>query len=247
MGNENRDFLDEHFAAEQVAPKPEQVTGEVTEQVQEVQQQGTVEEKPPETVAAEVTTTPESKEGQTVPYAAMKAEREKRQRLERELEELRQTQQTPPEAQPSYFDDPEGYLQRQAQAIRQESSQKLYAALEASAREQHPDYDEVFEVVMKHAQANPAVSQEILSAPNPAMAAYRMGKKLAEFEKMQDPDAYRAQIEAELRVKWDEEQKSKSERRQQAVAEIPPDLSQARNTRGEFAANPDVFNQLFNG
>lgn len=247
MSNENRDFLDEHFAGTQ----PEQVEQveqveeeqpEVTEQTPAAQQKTVEQQQPEQPPAAEGTTPPENKEGSTVPYAAMKAERDKRQKLERELEEVRSRQQAQAQQQaPSYFEDPEGYVQR----IQNETNQRLYAALEASAREQYPDYDEAFGIVMQHAEGNPALVKEVMSSPNPAVAAYKMGKKLAEFEKMKDPDAYRAQIEAEVRAKVEAEVMAKTTKRQQAAAEIPPDLSQARNTRGEFAAKHDVFTNLF--
>lgn len=239
MSNENRDFLDEHFAAAQPEAVVEPVQA-VETPPEPVEQQETVEEvqTPPEQ-APEVTTTPEIKESGTVPYAAMKAEREKRQKLEKELGDLRK--QAPQEPVPSYYEDPEGYLQR----IQNETNQRLYAALEASAREQYPDYDDAFAVVMRHAASNPAVASEVMTAANPAVAAYKMGKRLAEFEQMQDPEAYRAKIEADLRAKWDAEQAAKAAQRQKTAAEIPPDLSQARNTRGEYAANPTVFQSLF--
>lgn len=241
MSNENRDFLDEHFASApevtDAAETTEEVSQEVQEQVQETVEEVQAAALPPATEAT--TTSAEVKDPSTVPYAAMKAERDKRQRLERELEEVRRQQ---PQQQPaSYYEDPEGYVQR----IQNETNQRLYAALEASAREQYPDYDEAFGIVMQHAQGNPALVQEVMSSPNPAVAAYKMGKKLAEFEKMKDPDAYRAQIEAEVRAKVEAEVLAKSNKRQQVAAEIPPDLSQARNTRGEFAGAPDVFKQLF--
>lgn len=244
MNTENRDFLDEHFATAPAVAETAETTEEVVgEEVPEEQQEHeTAETAPaqPQEAAAEVTATSgDAKDPSTVPYAAMKAEREKRQRLERELEELRNQQ--PQQPVPTYYEDPEGYVQR----IQNESTQRLYAALEASAREQYPDYDEAFGVVMQHAQGNPALVQEVMSSPNPAVAAYKMGKKLAEFEKMKDPDAYRAQIEAEVRAKVEAEVAAKTQQRQKVAAEIPPDLSQARNTRGEFAAAPDVFKQLF--
>ncbi|WP_312321209.1 hypothetical protein [Stenotrophomonas sp.] len=247
MSNENqtRDFLDEHFAVAQVTDAD---TAEVTDAGQEAQQpdaaaqtQETVDAaQQPVTQAPEATTATETKDTGTVPYAAMKAERDKRQKLERELEEMRRAQ--PQQPAPSYFEDPEGYVQR----IQNESTQRLYAALEATAREQHEDYDQMFEVVMRHAPNNPVMVQEVMTSPNPAMAAYKMGKKLSEFEQMQDPDAYRAKLEAEFRAKWDAEQAAKLDKHNQAAAAIPPDLSQARNTRGEFATTKsDVFTNLF--
>jgi hypothetical protein len=245
MSNENRDFLDELVTAEQAAPTTE---AEEADQGEQQEQQQTVEQvQQPEAPATEATTATEVKEPQTVPLAAMKAEREKRQRLERELAEERakhQSQQTPT---PSYYEDPEGYLARAQNDIEQRATARLNAALEAQAREQYPDYEEKLGVVMEHAQGNPAIVQEIMTAPNPAVAAYKMGQRLSEFQQMQDPEAYRAKVEAEVRAKIEAENKAKADQRQKAASEIPPDLSQARNTRGEFTPKSDVFNELFKG
>lgn len=245
MSNENRDFLDELVTAEQAAPTTE--AEEAGHGEQQEQQQTVEQEQKPEAPAPEATTATEVKEPQTVPLAAMKAEREKRQRLERELAEERAKHQSQQDPAPSYYEDPEGYLARAQSAIEQRATARLNAALEAQAREQYPDYEEKMGVVMEHAAGNPAIVQEIMTAPNPAVAAYKMGQRLMEFQQMQDPEAYRARIAAEVRAQIEAENKLKAEQRQKAASEIPPDLSQARNTRGEFAPKSDVFNELFKG
>lgn len=245
MSNENRDFLDELVTAEQAPPTTE---AEEADQGEPQEQQQTVEQvQQPEVPAPEATTATEIKEPQTVPLAAMKAEREKRQRLERELAEERAKHQAQQAPAPSYYEDPEGYLARAQNDIEQRAAARLNAALEAQAREQYSDYEEKMGVVMEHAAGNPAIVQEIMTAPNPAVAAYKMGQRLMEFQQMQDPEAYRAKIAAEVRAQIDAENKAKADQRQKAASEIPPDLSQARNTRGEFTPKSDVFNELFKG
>lgn len=237
MSDNGNDFLDD--MTQQLAepetpetPEPEQPSA-VVETV----------EKPPETPAPEVTTTPEAREEQTVPIAALKAEREKRQAFEKELAELRAAQQAaPPQQLPEFYEAPEQHLQ----VIEQRHAQRLYAALEAQAREVHPDYDEVFEEVKAAAEGNPALQQRIFSAPNPALEAYKLGKQLREFKRMEDPVKYRAEVEAELRAKWDAEQKAKEKARAAADAEIPPDMTQARNAAGQFQPQTESdFTDLF--
>jgi len=245
MSNENRDFLDELVTAEEA---PSTTEAEEAVQGEQQEQQQTVEQvQQPETPATEATTATEIKEPQTVPLAVVMAERDKRQRLERELAEERAKHQAQQAPAPSYYEDPEGYLARAQSDIEQRATARLNAALEAQAREQYPDYEEKLGVVMEHAQGNPAIVQEIMTAPNPAVAAYKMGQRLSEFQQMQDPEAYRAKVEAEVRAKIDAENKARADQRQKAASEIPPDLSQARNTRGEFTPKSDVFNELFKG
>lgn len=237
MSDNGNDFLDD--MTQQLAepespetPEPEQPAA-VVETV----------EQPPETPAPEVTTTPEAREEQAVPYAAMKAERDKRQAAEKELAELRAAQQaTPPQQLPEFYEAPEQHMQ----ALEQRATQRLYMALEEQARAVHPDYDEVFEEVRAAAQDNPAMQQRIFSAANPALAAYQLGKQLREFKRMEDPVKYRAEIEAEVRAKLEAESRAKETARAAADAAIPPDMTQSRNAAGQYTAQDgDVFTDLF--
>ncbi|KRG65171.1 hypothetical protein ABB26_04995 [Stenotrophomonas humi] len=235
MSDNGTDFLDDMTQPLVATETPEKPEPEQPEAVVE-----TV-DTPPEAPAPEVTTTPEPKEEQAVPYAAMKAERDKRQALERELSELRAAQ--PQQPAPEFFDAPEQHMQ----ALEQRATQRLYAALEEQARVVHPDYDEVFEEVKAAAEGNPAIQQRIFSSANPALAAYQIGKQLREFKRMEDPVKYRAEIEAEVRTKLEAELKAKEQARAAADAAIPPDMTQSRNAAGQFApSDSDVFDDLFN-
>lgn len=230
MSDNGNDFLDD--MTEQLA-EPE--TPETPEPEQPAAVVETVEQTP-ESPAPEVTTTPEAREEQTVPIAALKAEREKRQAFEKELAELRAAQQAaPPQPMPEFYEAPEQHMQ----ALEQRATQRLYMALEEQARAVHPDYDEVFEEVKAAAQDNPAMQQRIFSAANPALAAYQLGKQLREFKRMEDPVKYRAEIEAEVRTKLEAESKAKEKARAAADAAIPPDMTQSRNAAGQFAAAPE--------
>ena len=230
MSDNGNDFLDDmtQQLAEPEAPEtpePEQPAAVVE----------TVEQEP-ETPAPEVTTTPEAKEEQTVPIAALKAEREKRQAFEKELAQLRAAQQAaPPQQLPEFYEAPEQHMQ----ALEQRATQRLYMALEEQARAVHPDYDDVFEEVKAAAQDNPAMQQRIFSAANPALAAYQLGKQLREFKRMEDPAKYRAEIEAEVRAKLEAELKAKEKARAAADAAIPPDMTQARNAAGQYTAEAE--------
>lgn len=239
MSEAERDFLDDDVTDEVEQETPETPEPEPTEPEAE-----TV-EKPEETPEPEVPTTPESKEERHVPYAAMKAEREKRQRLERELEELRQ-QQAQPQEPANFYENPDEFVQRHVQTVEQRAAQRLYTALEAQAREVHPDYDEVFEEVKEYAAENPAVVPQVMNAPNPALAAYKLGKQLREMKQMQDPASYREKLRAEVRAELEAEFKAKEAERAKAAAAIPPDLTESRNAKGQFApAAGSVFDEIF--
>lgn len=194
----------------------------------------------PETPAPVVPTTPDPKE-EHVPLAALKAERQKRQEYEARLRQYEQQTQAP---QPSFYEAPEQYVQSLLSQHDQQVTQRMLGALEAQAREVYPDYDEVFEIVQESAASNPVIVQQVMQAPNPAMAAYKLGKQLREMKAMADPDAYRAKIEAEVRAKVDAEYRAKEEAKAKAASAIPPDLTAARASRDEEVQPDDSLDSI---
>lgn len=235
MADPERDFLDDMADAGTTAATPE---ADAPTEVQPAPEPvATVED--PVTPEPEAPTAPEVKEDKTVPLPALLAEREKRQALERQLAELRQQSQQP---DPEFFEAPEHHLR----LIEQRNTQRLYAALEEQAKAVYPDYDDVVAKVIDAAQDNPVIQKQVFESANPALAAYQLGKKLAEVEQMQDPVAYRAKIEAELRAKIEAEFATKAAEKARAAAQVPPDLSQVRNAAGQFAAAaPSPVDELF--
>lgn len=195
----------------------------------------------PVTPAPEVPTTPEPKE-EHVPLAALKAERAKRQEYEARV---RQYEQQQAQAQlPSFNESPEGYVQSLLHQHEQHVTQRMLGALEAQAREVYPDYDEVFQIVEESAASNPVLTQQILQAPNPAMAAYKLGKQLREMKAMADPEAYRAAIAAEERAKIEAEYRAKEEAKAKAAQAIPPDLTAARASRDDEVLPDDSLDSI---
>lgn len=200
---------------------------------------------------------PDKKTSEHVPLAALKAEREKRQELERQLAELRnpnpqqpgqaKTTDTPQQPPASFYDDPEAYVRNQITQVQRQADGRLFAALEADAREQFPDFDEVMEGMVDKVKDNPALREQIFRSANPARAAYRLGKQLKDAEALQkDPEAERERIRAEERTKLEAEFKAKDEARRKAADAIPPDLAATRSTTGASTpADGGVFNELF--
>lgn len=197
----------------------------------------------PETPAPAATTATEPKKDSAVPLAALRAERDKRQRLEAELAELRQKAEQ--EKRPGFFEAPEQYLQSIVQQTQQQANQRLYAALEEQAREQYPDYDEVFAEVEAHCHENPAAGQKILSSANPALAAYRFGKQLRDMKAMENPAEYRAKLKAEILAELQREHLAKEEAKRKAAEAIPPDLATTRSASVDSDVAIDPFDKLF--
>lgn len=235
MADPERDFLDDMADAGAAAATP--AANGPTEVQPAPEPVVTVEE--PVTPEPEAPTAPEVKEDKTVPLPALLAEREKRQALERQLAELKQQPQQPV---PEFFEAPEHHLQ----IVEQRAAQRLHAALEEQAKAVYPDYDDMAAKAIEAAQGNPLLAQQVLSAANPALALYQLGKKTAELAQMQDPEAYRAKIEAEVRAKVEAEFAAKAAAKEKAAAAVPPDLSQVRNAAGQFSPNaPSPVDELF--
>jgi hypothetical protein len=172
-----------------------------------------------------------------VPLAALKAEREKRQDYERRLREYeareRQAQQQQQEPAPTFFEAPEQYVQQVVQRERHQMTQSLHMALEAEAREAFADYDEVLAELAEQARDNPVLREQVFSSPNPAKAAYKLGKQLREMKSMQDPAAYRAKVELEVRAQIAKEAEAAAAAKAKDAAALPPDLSAVRSTRAQ--------------
>lgn len=230
-----KDFLEDMTsatAAEAEIPEPEQPDPEKGETVE------------PEKAEPEATPAPVAKKDDLVPYAAMKAEREKRQAHEKRIAELEKELQDR-EPAPNFYEAPEQFLSHALTQAQQQATHRLYAALEEQAREMYPDYDEVFAEVEAHCAQNPLVGQQVLQNPNPALAAYKLGKQMREMKAMQNPEEYRAKLKAELLAELRSEQQAKDDARRKQDDAIPPDLATARSSGDSAEAVGSVLDQLF--
>lgn len=138
---------------------------------------------------------PTAEEPQHVPLAALKAEREKRQALERELEAARARPADQPKPIPNPAEDPQGYHA----AIREELLIQRVEMSEALVRSQFQDVDEKFATFRKHSASNPVLVQQVLADPNPWLRMYREAEKMAALDEIgPDPKAYRDRLKAEI-------------------------------------------------
>lgn len=138
---------------------------------------------------------PTAEEPQHVPVAALKAEREKRQALERELEAARAKPAEAPKPIPNPAEDPAGYHA----AIREEFLVQRVDLSEELVRSQFSDVDEKFETFKRHAANNPALVQQVLADRSPWLRMYREAEKMAAMDEIgSDPKAYRERLRAEI-------------------------------------------------
>lgn len=161
-------------------------------------------------------------------FKGLKEEREKRQKLEQELEALRQhiqaAQQEPPAPPPSIWEDEQGAFQAHAQAIAAQTS--LNARLDMSemlASQAHDDFDQMKEKFVQMMQMNPSLQQKALAAKHPWEEAYRIAKNAATIEEIgaTDLDTLKAKLREELMAEM--------QTQAPAMPNVPPSLTAARN------------------
>lgn len=165
-------------------------------------------------------------------FKGLKEEREKRQRLEAELEALKQQFQAaqqpkePPAPPPSVWEDEQAYGSHIVTAAVQQAN--LNAKLDMSemlTRREKTDFEPMKAKFLQMAEMNPVLAQQALSDPDPWGKAYQIAKNAATMEELGATDL--ETLKAQLR-----EQLLQEAAAQVPVASnpaIPPSLTTARN------------------
>ena len=214
-------------------PEPTQQPEQEVQQVEQVAEQSETEA---ETTAAQNTE-------KHVPLAALEAERKGRQdwkekavRFEEEARQLRErmaerTQQQEPQQQL----DP-------IQQVRQEMLNERFNMSEMVARQKYEDLDEVVKTFQEAALQNPALSMALHQQANPYEFAYREGKRIQLLKEVgDDPAAYRAKVEAEIRAQLQKDAP--------AALNLPASLAGARSSAPRSSpafTGPAPLGSLFN-
>lgn len=183
-----------------------------------------------------------------VPLAALEAERNQRKdwkekaiRAEAERDALRAQYERA--AQPAQQEerpvDP-------IQVMQQRMIDQHYNTSMLLAKQSYKDLDEKVEVFMEAAKANPALVAAMQQQPHPYEFAYREAERIMLQKEMgNDPSAFRAKIEAELREKILAEMGQAPQSAQASGApRIPQSLAGARSsaarTAGAFSGPPSL-------
>lgn len=149
-------------------------------------------------------------------YAPLKAERQKRQELQQQLEAMKQQiarqNQAPPAALPEFWDNPDAAFDARLEQFGSTLMQKFQHqqvvdrinASEVAAKGKYDDYGESFGAFQQAASANPALIEQMKTATDPAEFAYKTGKRAMDLEKVGSLDellkAERAKWEADLKA-----------------------------------------------
>jgi hypothetical protein len=163
-----------------------------------------------------------------VPLAVLKAERQKRQELARQLaeergrssayqqmgtrgrEEAQPKQPTREEIEARYYADPVGYTHEVFQQAERAASQKAFdtrvAVSEYHMRKNHEDYDQRIEQFKQALKSSPHLARQLEEHPFPAEFAYQAGRTYAEASDVGGSiDKLREKIRAEERTKLEAE------------------------------------------
>ena len=238
MDADKLSFLDEeHDAteADQVEEQPEQLEAEeeteASEQPERAESKGEKEAEPP---AAS-----EEKQSGQVPLSALLDEREKRQKYERELEDLRQwrQQQEAKQPKPDFFDNPEAALSQVQQATQQQIiASKLQQSKFFAEREYGAD---LVQEAYAYFDQHPQQSHALLNEPSPFHAAVEYYKRQKAMQEIgADPEAYKAKLRAELEAEL-------ASKAPQKPAAPPRSLASAPSAGGETQPPGSAFDQLF--
>lgn len=191
--------------------------GETVEQPEET---GAEVETAEEPKGEEVTSEPPAPETEErmVPQAALLDERRKRQELEQQLN-------SKPKQAPDVFEDQEGFTNHVTQLVNQQVLNDRANMSEFLARRDYPDLDSKVEKFQEMAQSNPALQQQVLNAVSPYHELYDIVTKADQLAEMQNVDAYKAKLRAEVEAELKAEYEQKQSAEQKLRESIPPSLN----------------------
>lgn len=199
MANDKLDFLDkaedEPEAVDAVEEQPEPIENPEPEPVE-------AEGEKPEDPAPPA----ESKEAdKSIPLTALLDERERRQALQRELDDLRrwkQQQEAAKEAPkaPDFYESPDDRLQYERSQFQQMlMATKMQQSQFLASREYG---EETVNEALAWFDRHPQLSHQFVNHPSPMHAAVEFYKRQKVAEEIgTDPDGYRQKLEAEIREK----------------------------------------------
>lgn len=179
-----------------------------------------------------------------VPLAALEAERKGRQdwkekavRFEEEARQLRERIAERNNTTEQQQLDP-------IQQVRQEMLNERFNMSEMVARQKYPDLDDVVKFFQEAVRENPALGMALHQQANPYEFAYREGKRVQMLKEVgDDPAAYRAKIEAEIRASLQPQTAAT------AATTLPASLAGARSSATRSApafTGPAPLSTLFN-
>lgn len=171
-------------------------------------------------------------------HAAVKGERERRQKAEqraKELEERLQALEQPPAPPVSIWEDDAAWQQQfgsqvVSQAVNQATFNAKLDMSEMMVRQANPDFDEIKEAFLELAKENPVLQQQALADPHPWNKAYQIAKNHRAMQELgaTDVESLKAKIREELQAEMAQQPAAQ-------VPQIPQSLADAQSSRTSSA------------
>jgi hypothetical protein len=184
---------------------------------------------------------PTAKDERFIPINALLDEREKRQRLETELAQLKAQAQPAKEdtTEDDLFSNPAEVLKRVQMEAYAAARRDMINMSEAILFETKPDAQEKIDAFKEAIQQNPSLYQQMIHSPNPAGFAYQEGTKFLSVKAMPTDMAkyeqeLRAKIEAEMAAKY-------GQKGGKLPSSIPTTLSDVPNVKPDADEAPDAL------
>ncbi len=226
---------------------------QATEATNEQAQNTSSTESQVDTKAETTTAKKEESEPAQVPIAALKDERRKRQEAELKLKEFQASQQNSrqqeQEQAPDFYEDPDKRLEYERQQIQRERIKDRVTMSEMLVRDKYEDYDKTLDVFDDMCKENPSLVTQMVNAQNPALFAYQQAKKYQQLKDIQDPDAYREKLKAEVRAELEAEFKEKQQKAEDERKKLGVSLTDARSTgaKNDSSNDEDEDGDAFTG
>jgi hypothetical protein len=230
------DFLGEK-EPEEVTPEPQVEEPAPPEETPEPTGEQTAEPAP------SVPPTPEP-EPQRIPLTAMLDEREKRQKAERELEEMRRqiaAMKEPPKV-PDFYEDADGRLAYERRVIEQRAEARVLSQAKALAEREYGKELVAEAIDFFHQPEFAPITQRMIAEPLPFHSAVEFYKKQKFLSEVQDPDKWREQERERIR----QELLAQSPAPSKPTAP-PPSLSKAPSRGNDAIAPGNAFDSMFPG
>ena len=184
---------------------------------------------------------PAAKDERFIPINALLDEREKRQRLETELAQLKAQAQPAKEdtTEDDLFSNPAEVLKRVQMEAYAAARRDMINMSEAILFETKPDAQEKIDAFKEAIQQNPSLYQQMIHSPNPAGFAYQEGTKFLSVKAMPTD---MAKYEQELRAKIEAEMVAKyGQKGGKLPSSIPTTLSDVPNVKPDADEAPDAL------
>jgi len=179
--------------------------------------------------------------------AALMAEREKRQALERQLAEMQKRIPQQQVKKPDLYEAPDEFRADIHRSVTETVLNERLNMSEMMVRSQFDDAEDAINTFMEAVQANPALRSQAMQSAHPYKYIYDEGKRILAMKEIGDPISYRERLEKEIREKVMAELQQANPSQPAATLNLPTSLGSVRSAgprTGPGWGGPKPLNQI---